>query len=76
MKRALLWTFLVAGCGKIDHDATPATTPIAPPEPQAQLTAEELPVAEDFVPEAAEQITTASYVAELDALQREIDADK
>ena len=53
--------------------AQPAAEPIAaPPEPSA----EELPVPEDFEPEAETKITAANYREELDRLEREIAAQK
>jgi hypothetical protein len=42
---------------------------------EQEPTAEEVPVAEDFEPEAEQQISAENYRAELDALERELLAE-
>jgi hypothetical protein len=49
--------------------------PAAPPETQ-DPTADELPLQEDFEPEAEQQITDGNFKAELDAIEKEMDAEK
>lgn len=53
-------------------------TPMLPPRPAEpeEPTAQSLPIADDFEEEAATQITTTTYVAELDKLEAEISADE
>ena len=75
----LLWL----GCGNEPRPPVepapelPAAPPAAkaieaePPEP----TAAELPVPEDFAPEAEQTITKANFHAELDALEHELNAE-
>lgn len=81
---------LAACSGEPRPSAEPAPEPAAPapaPEPApappvvaqqpvpAEPTPEELPVREDFEAEAEQQITLANYRAELDKLEKEIEAD-
>jgi hypothetical protein len=54
----------------------PAPPPelVAPPEEDLP-TAEALPVPDDFADEAATEITEASYRAQLDVLEKDVEAD-
>lgn len=56
--------------------AAPAPAPIAEQQAAAELepTPEELPVQEDFETEAEQMVTLANYRAELDKLEKELDA--
>ena len=81
---ALCACWLLA-CGNDERPpAEPA--PVAPPpaakapepaaaEPQ-DPTADELPLQEDFEPEAEQQINDVNFKAELDAIEKEMDAEK
>lgn len=72
-------------CGKQEQplpepaplSAAPAQPePVPAPAPADELpSADVLPVPEDFEDEAATEITEASYHAQLDALEKEVEAD-
>jgi hypothetical protein len=71
-----------AACGgKPRPEAKPA--PIAPtapppkpltPPPEPEATAEQLPLEDDFAPQAEQEITAANYRAALDAIEKEMAA--
>jgi hypothetical protein len=71
----------LSGCSREERPkAEPAPVTAAPaPAPglpvEQEPTPEELPVPEDFEPEAAQQVTAENYRAELDALERELEAE-
>ena len=74
---AILLAAVLAGAGACtkaeDESAQPATTEEGAADgDQAPLADEELPVQTDFEEEAAAQITTDNYQAELEALEKEI----
>ena len=54
--------------------AAPAA-PAVPPDPELEPSAEQLPLADDFSEQAEGEITAANYRKQLDALEREIQAD-
>lgn len=80
----IAWGALLA-CGRQEEPppeppslpATPAQPePVPAPAPVDDLpSADVLPVPEDFEDEAVAQITEASYHAQLDALEKEVEAD-
>lgn len=79
----IILAFSLVACGKeAAPEATPAPAPAAPPapppgatpDPPTEPTAEEIPVAEDFEQETEESITADNYMAELDAIEKELDA--
>lgn len=79
MKRALLVLSLAAGllavgCG--DSTSSGATGAPAGSGTAVALADSDLPVEADFAEEAEKSITPASYKADLDALEKEIDSDK
>ena len=73
------------GCGNDERppaEPAPLAAPVAakapapaPAEPQ-DPTADELPLQEDFEPEAEQQINDGNFKAELDAIEKEMDAEK
>ncbi len=76
--------FVCTGCGKdpVPPDAppaAPAAPPAAPPAPEAEAddtpSAAALPVADDFEDEAATEVTEQSYRAQLDTIEKEVEAD-
>jgi hypothetical protein len=55
----------------------PAPTPApAPTVEQRDPTPEELPIAEDFEEQSLQQITESNFKAELDTIEKELDAEK
>ena len=72
-----------AGCGNRDEAPPPEPPPAAPsPEPtpapaadDVLPSAEVLPVPDDFEDEAATEVTESTYRAELDAIEKDIEAD-
>jgi hypothetical protein len=89
--RTLLATFIVASalgaCSK-NEPPPPATTPepsampaattapsAAMPEPSASAAIAEPPTEEDFEDEASDKVTVKTLDAQLDALEKEIQAD-
>jgi hypothetical protein len=75
------------GCGEQERPKAepaplpPPALPAPEPEPAAprielEPNADELPVPEDFEPEAEAEITAANYREELDKLEREIAAQR
>ncbi len=57
------------------EEATEDEPPAPPPPAEEPLTAEEVPVAEDFAQEAEMRINTTNYRKELEALGKEITQD-
>jgi hypothetical protein len=57
------------------HAPTPAPAP-APSVEQRDPTPEELPIAEDFEEQSLQQITEDNFKAELDTIEKELDAEK
>lgn len=53
-----------------------AKAPAAAPVEAQDPTADELPLPEDFEPEAEQQINDGNFKAELDAIEKEMDAEK
>ena len=78
MKLRIACMFLLVGaCTRTestDPDSQPAvpSAPEAPPAP----TAEQVPVAADFTAEASQAITPDSYLAELEAIDKQLTADE
>ena len=56
---------------------TQAPAPVAPAPPAtAEPTPDDLPLPEDFVAEATRQITAKNFRAELDKIEKDLDAEK
>jgi len=79
----LVSVFALAACGKQAEEApAPEPAPVAPatapaaatPDPATEPTAEEIPVAEDFEAEVTAEINPDNYMAELDAIEKELDS--
>ena len=59
-------------------EEAPAPAPAAPAAPVAERldpTPDELPIAEDFQEEAAQQVTEDNFKAQLDTIETEMDAE-
>lgn len=54
--------------------AAPPPKPMTPP-PEPEATADQLPLEEDFAPQAEQEITAANYRAALDAIEKEMATD-
>jgi len=83
MLLALALLLAAAACaGKPRPEAKPAPVepaaappkPMTPP-PEPEATAEQLPLEEDFAPQAEQEITADNYRAALDAIEKEMIAD-
>jgi hypothetical protein len=78
---------LAFGCGNDERppsEPAPVAPPPAPAAPAAapsvpdsqDPSAEELPLPEDFEPEAEQQINDSNFKSQLDAIEKEMDAEK
>lgn len=66
----------IAGCGETSPTTQSSTAPAASGSTAAKPLADaDLPVPADFEEEAEKQITPATYKQELDALEKEVDAN-
>lgn len=70
----------VVACGAEEQPEEPVVEEPVMEEPveevaEAEPTADEIPIVDDFEPEAEAEITADNYVAELDTLAAEIEAD-
>ena len=54
----------------------PASVPPAPSAPTDDPTPDDLPLPEDFAAEATQQITAKNFHAELDKIEKDLDAEK
>lgn len=81
--RALLWLALaatLAACSddpppKVEPEPAPSAPPAAPAPPELEPTADEVPIAEDFEAQAAEEIKPDNLSGQLDAIEKEIELD-
>ncbi len=90
LHRACAAALALAACSSAKQpESTPAPEPAATPAPaaapaapaakpaeQPDPTADEVPLTADFDQEAAQTITAENFRAQLDALEKELDADK